>query len=105
VASEERPTQLDEAKVAHEPAIEAAEPEGDDHAGRPRAEIRLALDARCGGLGRYAVQLLDVPGARDADERGRATCREPVRDEGGRRIAGEIGVARRRVEVAALGRR
>ena len=75
----ERGGQLDEAEIAREPALVAAEPLEADDADRPGPEPALALEPPRDGVGRERLQRLEVGASGRA---GRATRRAARRARG-----------------------
>ncbi len=88
----ERGGELDEAEIAGEPALVAAEAlrgrRRRPTRGRRRARARAGARRRSVGV---PAQRLEVEGAADADERGAAAGAEPEPRELGRREAAEVG--------------
>src|ERR1700722_19057028 len=90
----ERRGELDEAEIAGEPALAAAEPLDADDADRPRADAALTQQARGAPLGRLAAQRLEVERAAEPDERRAAAGAEAQARELGGREAPEFGRGR-----------
>ena len=98
--------QLDEAEVADEPVVVAAEPFEADDADRPRPEAALALEPRRDGGGRDVVQPLELDRAADPHERGaRRACSPSARSCDGASAASSLVVGARCKLLAAARRR
>ena len=89
---------LDEAEVADESVLVAAEPLEADDAGRPRAEAALALDPGDDGLRRDVVEAFELETAAHADERCAAPLVQPEPPQLERRQRAERGASRRFAE-------
>ena len=95
-AAPQRLAELEQAEVADEAALVAAEPLERDHADGPRADAALAQQPRCDCIDRQRLQPLEIERAAHPDERGAAARvqaeppelrgREPAERLRGRRL-------------------